>query len=406
MKVRWLACLAAVSCVAACGETVTVYDTPDGSPWAPMGPRWQVPAGGVALITNSLGNSVAVLDLAAGTVMGTYPVGVTPLTENGPHHLGLSAPESAVLIPLSFPPPALLPGPHAAHGSSVLPGILVKRSLDDFRLLGTAQLDPNPGELILSPDGTRAYVSHFDLARALANPGMRARQVSNLIVVNTHTMATVATVPLCVAAHGMVVSPDGNTLYAACYADDAIAVIDLRPALPTVTTVPLGEALTMDRQPSYGPYSMSRTPDGSTVWTGTSASMSQVLFAFNTATNTFDMTRTLRRLGGYPMFPGYSPDGTTMVVPLQNRDGVLRVRFAASGPELLPAPIQADDCILPHAASFGPDGRVYVVCEGRHSASRTENGRVLALDPETMTIAARFEVGPYPDAIVFLAGAR
>lgn len=403
MRSQRLAWVLAFGALSACGQTTTVLDGPDGSPWRSAGARWTLPPGGVALVTNSLGNSVSVLDLVGETVIGTYPIGVTPLVENGPHHIGVSEPERSILVPMSFPPPALLPGPHAAHGSSVTPGILTRRAWDDFRLLGTAPLDPNPGELVLSPDGRRAYVSHFDLQRALQNPGNHDRQRSNLIVVDTHTMLTVATVPMCVAGHGMVFSQDGTTLYAACYADDAIAVVDVRPARPEVTVVPIGDAITVDRQPSYGPYAMSRSPDG-TIWVGTSANMSQILFAFDPVARRFDMTRSLRRLGGYPWFPGSSPDGRTMVIPVQNRDGILRVRAGAMGNEFLPAPLAADACIAPHVASFGPDGRVYVVCEGRHSASRTEPGWVLALDPETMTVLHRFEVGNYPDAIVFMRG--
>lgn len=169
--------------LAGCGDETVNYLAPDAAPWATRPTRWETPdagAGGYAFVTNSLASSVSVLDLSARRVVTTVPVGVTPLTENGPHHLAVDLAERAVYMPLSFPPPAIPSGPHAAHGSSLVPGAFIKRSLDDFRLLGRVDVDPNPGDMALTPDGRRAFVTHFDLVRAQQNPGNREMQKSNL----------------------------------------------------------------------------------------------------------------------------------------------------------------------------------------------------------------------------------
>jgi DNA-binding beta-propeller fold protein YncE len=365
-----------------------------------------MPSGPVAVVSNSLGNSLSVLDLTTRAVVGTYPVGITPLAENGPHHLGIA--DGAVFTALSFPAPAIAPGPHAAHGSSQVPGVLVRRSLTDFALEGQATVEPNPGEMVLSPDGRRVFVSHYDLLRALANVGNREAQLSRLLAVDTRTMRVTARVPLCVAAHGMVFAPDGRTLYAACPGDDALAVVDTSQETLTaqsVTLVPLRER-PASGSPTTEPYAVGISPDGATVWVGciNSASGSPLL-AFDTAQRRWDPARSLRRLGGTPYFPAFSADGRTMVVPLQNRDGVMRVRFG-DPVELTPVALPMGACTLPHQVSLGPDGRYYLVCEGVHTATRIEPGSVLALNPDTLEMEARYEVGGYPDAIVFRPGAR
>ncbi len=410
----WLALAAVAGLCNACGDTTTTYPNPvDAGWWAPRAPRWQPQDGGVAgyaYVTNSLGSSVSILDLAAGRTIATVPVGVTPLTENGPHHLAVDARERVVYIPMSFPPPSIPSGPHAAHGSSMLPGVFVKRSLDDFRLLGRVDVDPNPGEMVTSPDFRRAFVSHFDLARAQANPGNRDAQRSNLVVIDTRTMQREFTVPLCVAAHGMTVSPDGMTAYAACYGDDALAVVSLRGARPEVQLVPIrNEIAPNPTSPTYGPYAVTPSPDGRTIWVGCSppsGASGRLLVAFDTATRRFDTTRATTALLGTPMFGTYAPDGASAVIPMQGRDGLARIATAPPFRVMEQMAVRAEECVLPHVVGLGPDGRFYLVCEGVHDRIRTENGTVLALDPATLAVVARFPVGPYPDAIVFTGALR
>ena len=398
---------------AGCGEDSVRYpDALDGG-WRPApATRWAQPdggAGGYAYVTNSLMNSVSILDLAARRTVATIPVGVVPLAENGPHHLAVIARDNAVYMPLSFPPPSVPSGPHAAHGSSTRPGVFIKRALDDFRLLGRVDIDPNPGEMVVSPDGRRAFVSHFDLIRAQANPNDRAAQRSNLIVIDTRTMEREFTVPLCVAAHGMAVAPDGRTVYAACYGEDALAVVSLAGARPEVTLVPIRDQLAPNpTSPAYGPYAVTAAPDGSTVWVGCSAvSGSRGLFiAFDTATRRFDPARATTSLQGTPMFGAYAADGASLVLPLQGRDAVARLTTAAPLRIMEQRAMPAETCTLPHVISRGPDGLYYLVCEGRHDRIREDPGAVLALHPDTLDVVATYPVGEYPDAIVFTGAPR
>ncbi len=396
---------------AGCADDTVRYPDALDAGWSPArSTRWAQPDGGVAgyaYVSNSLMNSVSILDLAARRTVATIPVGVVPLAENGPHHLAVVPRDNAMYMPLSFPPPSIPSGPHAAHGSSSRPGVFIKRALDDFRLLGRVDIDPNPGEMLLSPDGRRAFVSHFDLVRAQAHPNDRAMQRSNLVVINTRTMEREFTVPMCVAAHGMAVAPDGNTVYAACYGEDALAVVSLTGARPEVTLVPIrGELAPNPTSPTYGPYAVTAAPDGSTVWVGcsppnASAGGRGLLIAFDTVARRFDTARATTTLQGTPFFGAYSADGNSLVVPLQGRDAIVRLTAAAPLRVMEQRAMRTEDCVLPHVISRGPDGLFYLVCEGVHDRIREEPGTVLALHPDTLDIVARYPVGEYPDAIVF-----
>jgi DNA-binding beta-propeller fold protein YncE len=363
-------------------------------------------------VTNSLGSSVSVIDLAARRVVTTTAVGVVPLRENGPHHLAVDPLARAIYMPLSFPPPSVPSGPHAAHGASMLPGTFIKRSLDDFRLLGRVDVDPNPGEMVLSLDGRRAYVSHFDLQRAQVNVGNREAQKSTLIGIDTRTMERVFSVPMCVAAHGMVLSPDGATLYAACYGDDALAVVSLAGTRPEVRLVPIRGELSMNpTSPTYGPYALTRSIDGSTVWVGCTPPSPTpgnrgLLIAYDVAAGRFDMARATTAFIGTPFFGTYAADGNTMLLPLQSADAIARVAVGPAFRVMQQLPMRPDDCVLPHVISQGPDGRYYLVCEGLHDRVRQEPGTVLVLNPDTLAIEQRYTVGPYPDAIVFSGALR
>ena len=281
--------------LAGCGEERVVYDRPDASAWGPRCERASLPDGGVgnvAYVSNSLMNSVSVLDLAAGRTLATHPVSVGPLAENGPHHLAIDLAAGVLYSPLSFPAPAIPAGPHAEHGSAASPGVFVKRSLCDFRLLGQIDLDPNPGDLVLSPDG-------------------------------------------------------------------------------------------------------------GTVWVG--CTVSGLLLAYDVAAGRFDETRLTRRLPGKPYFPGFSPDGATMVVPTQGRDSLARVTTRAPLTVLQQVAFAPDQCVLPHQVAYGPDGLYYLVCEGRQGTNPALNqpGTVLALNPDDLSVVRQFTVGVFPDAIVF-----
>ena len=410
----WWAALA-TPLMTGCGdETPTTYVPPDGSAWEARSSRWEAPdagSAGYAFVSNSLSSSVSVLDLAAGRVLATLPVGVVPLTENGPHHLIVDPRAGVIYTPLSFPPAAIPAGPHAAHGSSRQPGVLIKRSLADFRLLGRVDVEANPGDLVLSLDGTRMFVSHYDLVRAQSNPGDREAQKSNLVVVDTRTMQVTHRIPVCVAAHGMALSADGRSVVMACYGDDAMGVVSFAGDRPEVRVIPIRTLPTSSTSPTYGPYAVTRSTDGRTVWVGcsppnSSAGNRGLFIAFDAEAMRFDTTSAITALIGSPFFGTYSPDGATIVLPLQGRDAIARITTGPTPRVMAQTPVSAEDCVLPHQIAAGPDGLYYLVCEGVHTRTRLEHGTVLALRPDDLSVVRRYEVGVFPDAIIFMGASR
>jgi hypothetical protein len=56
------------------------------------------------------------------------------------------------------------------------------------------------------------------------------------------------------------------------------------------------------------------------------------------------------------------------------------------------------DCNNPSDARVLADGRLFLTCEGDHYAS----GSVIRLDPVTLAIEAKVDVGVYPDRLAVL----
>lgn len=387
-----------------CAEERVIYQGSDAAAWGAASARWSRPDAGapIAFVTNSRQNSVSILDLSARRVLTTLPVPVVPLAENGPHHLAIDLARGVIYTPLSMPAPVQLPGPHGDHGNAFVSGIFVKRDLYTLRLLGQVEVDPNPGDMLLSHDRRRAYVSHFDMARALANVGDRPSQLSNIIEIDVERMITLRRIPTCVAAHGMALSADDRTLYVACTGDDALGVVDLSASAAGVRLVPLTEGATpASGSPTFAPYSLALSPDGRRVWVGLSANSNRVLIAFDTARGAFDSSRIIRQFPGYPWFAGFSADGSTLVVPTQNQNAVVMLRPDPTPSVLRTVYFNEATCVLPHQVSLGPDGLYYLVCEGVFSSQRQTPGSVLALHPDDLRVVARYDVGFVPDAIVF-----
>ena len=395
----------AIALAGACGEAPVRYvSTRDGGRWsAPV--RWAIPPGGAAVVTNSGESSVTVVDLARSEVLAVFSIGVGPLARNGPHHLGIDLRRGQLYAPLSFPAPPIATGPHAAHGSAQVPGILVKRDLWSMRLLARADVDPNPGDMALSPDLGRVFVSHFDLRRALENPGSRAARLSNLVVLDAVDLRRQHSVPVCVAAHGMALAPDGRTAYLACFGDDAMGIVDLGDGTlaPAVSLVPIAGAAPADGRVVFGPYALVMSRDGRTLWAG--CTEQPVLIPFDAQTRRWRGDAALRLLGR-PYFPGFSADGRRMYVPMQNRDGLAVVALGDQPTLERQATFAAEQCVLPHQAAIGPDGALYLLCEGVHTTTRAEPGTLLVLDPQTLAVRRTIAVGVFPDAIAFLGAGR
>jgi DNA-binding beta-propeller fold protein YncE len=300
-------------------------------------------------------------------------------------------------IALSYPTSNVLPGPHATHGSSTTFGWVQKLSLDSLEVLGQARVDPNPGDIVLSPDGRTVVVSHFDLQRAIDNPTDLELARARLAVIAADTIGTDALdrryVTTCVAPHGMVFGGDG-LLYVACYGEDVVARVDLEDPSTEPELLELGPGAGDFGAPNFGPYALLTSPDGA--WIAVSNTVSDDVRFLEVATGVVDESRTLFT-NGAPFFPAFDEDGATLAVVTQQPDAV-RVIDMATGDELVGREFVDDECPLPHIVVHeGPD--LLVVCEG----DKQSPGKVVRLDP-ALSIVGEATVGLYPDAIVSLHG--
>jgi len=374
-----------------------VYEPYDGAPVYPNR-RAALPlaTGERVIVTNNGSDTLSVLDLPAGSVLATVPIGRDPVSIDGPHHLAVG-PQGDIYVALNYPPPLLSPGPHSAHSSSARSGYILALAPDDLRPLGEARVDENPGDVVVSDDGTRLVVTHFDVRKAANfNLPPEVRRATLAVLDPRQQLADApepVRIPVCLAPHAVALShPDGATAYVACYGDDTLAVVDLASADHTVMRVPLGTEPTLAGAPLYGPYSAVLSPSGMRVVIG-STEGKDVRF-FDTETRT--MTGPVVATEGAPYFAAWTPDGAQLVVPTQTPDAVLVVDVA-TGRLVRERRFKPGTCLRPHEVSWNRDHTaLYLVCEGDHVAP----GDVLVLDPDTLATRVTVRVGVYPDRLV------
>ncbi|MRG92738.1 YncE family protein [Polyangium spumosum] len=399
---RALAGAALLAVLPACGEAPIEYryDPFAGDAFPDRREPVAVPPGGLGIVTDSLSDTLSLIDLGTGEKIRRVPVGRDPVGLDGPHHVTVDPAGRFVYIGLSYPIVAT-GGPHASHGASIQPGYVQKLSLDDFRILGQVRVDANPGEIVASDDGRRVVVSHFDLQRALKNPGNLDRARATIALVDPAAVLPTgstdpARITTCIAPHGMALSrPDGARAYVACYGEDVVAVVDLdkREVLDRIPVDPSGGSI---GDPQYGPYSAILSPDGKTLALGNTVSK-DVRF-FDVEANAMDPARTIDTLGA-PFFPAFSPDAKYLWIPMQSPDALVLWDLEA-GQEVTRRDFTADECKWPHVVERLDDTRIALVCEGDHVAT----GKVLLLDAMTLETKNEAIVGVYPDALARIPG--
>jgi DNA-binding beta-propeller fold protein YncE len=395
---RCLALCALLAALLACEKTVA--DPFSGEAWPDRRPPLPAPASGGlrALVTDNGSDTISVVDLEAMRTLGQVPIGLSPIENDGPHHLDVDVDAGALFTVFAFPPPLSSPGPHGNHGAAQLPGVLVRLALGDLRLEARAGTDVNPGDVKLTPDRSRVLVSHFDLALA-QRPGDLEQRRSTLIVYEAATLRRLGSVPVCLAGHGLATSPDGRTAFVTCYGSDELALVALdRPDFPVIR-VPVGPGPGSGASLRYGPYAALVSADGGSVYV--SNLESRDVRVFDRAAGAFDPAR-VAPVRGAAFFPALGPEGATLIVPVQSPDGLVVLDALTLAVRKVRA-FTRPECQRPHEAARSPDGRYFLVCEG----DRQARGVLLQFDPDTLDTLAATELGVYPDAIAFVpSGAR
>ena len=328
----------------------------------------------------------------------TAPVGVDPVALDGPHHIAVSRKLGAAFVALSYPAPAVAPGPHAAHGSSQRPGRVQRLGLERLAPEADTEVETNPGDIVLSDDGTRLVVSHFDLQRAMHETELEAQRADLALLDPNDVQAGARYVRTCVAPHGVALSrPRGDVAFVACYGEDALAIVDTSApdAAPELFSIGPGGK---PGRPYYGPYAAVLSGDGQRLAVSDTESNDVRLFDVNARAFTDQVVVT----PGKPYFAAWSAGDERLYVPTQNPDAILVVDPTSGAVEQTHA-FTAGECRLPHELLFGSDDHaLLVVCEGDHETASV----VLALDRSSFETLATFPVGVYPDRLAIARGVR
>ena len=388
----YLLALVGTALLSGCSSCSKKAETKEG-PLTP-GAAITIPAARAAYVTNNGSDTISVLDRDGDQVVHV-PIDLEPDEHEAPHHLTIDAASKAMFVALAFPPePKKKKDPHGAHGGSADPGRVARLQLDDLSVTKEVDVDENPGDVVLTHDHARVLVTHFDMKRAMdvaakggASP---STMFARLVVLDAKTMRSLGERPVCTAPHGVVTTKDDKTAFVACYGSDEIAIVDLGAEGFPTSRIPLGASQGVPGVPRYGPYSTTLSPDESFVVVADLEG--QDVRVFDRAKKQFVTEKTVP-LAAKAFMPAFL-DAKTILVPTQAPDGLVRVDLEQAKVVGRGALTKAE-CALPHVVKVARDGRVFLVCEGDHTAP----GSVVELDRETLAVKKRWQVGVYPDGI-------
>lgn len=372
---------------------------PDASPppltwereaWWPGPPLAGDPGTGKVLVVNSREDTVSLFELSSlggPLVEAARPnVGSSPIELEGPHHAAIEPGGEHYYVALSQYAPGSASGPHGAHGTGTVDGSVLKLRARDHVQVGAARVDRNPGDLVLSPDGTTIAVSHFDLIRVNESLRSGGSPDARVVLVDTETMQVRLRAAVCPAPHGLGFSPDGATLYVACYSDE-LAVVNVKDG--AVRRVKVASNAGDAYSPRYEPYGLAVSPSGDTVWL--SCLKTGDTRAFDVARGAMDEAR-IARSPGRAVMPSVGGGGARLWVP--HLGGVSEYDPATAARRrtlVLPAACQA-----PHHAVEAPGGeKLLVVCEGDGRGP----GRLVVVDVASGAPLADAATGNLPDFV-------
>lgn len=251
----------------------------------------------------------------------------------------------------------------------------------------------SPAQVVMTPDGRKAYVSNFD-------PSGTHRGVQ---VFNTQTMTVTKEITdtRIIACHGVQLTHDGRYLWTANQLSDNMAVIDVAndsviaivKVDPSVPDIPSGPN-------QFGPYQLVFSPDDRYAYvTCTKSDQVRVV-----DTQTRQLVKTIS-VGANPLILDSTPDGRFVYVANRGRGGSpstsVSVIRTSDNTELLK--IQGVG-VEPHGVAVSRDGKyVYVSCENisnpdppHHPVAGLKTpGYLLVVEVASNQIVKRIEIGAF-----------
>jgi hypothetical protein len=356
------------------------------------------------IVTNNLDDTMSVVSwerLVAGgdeAEVTRFPVGLVPLEREGPHHVAVSADGRFAFVGISNFVPGGGSGPHGAHGTGSADGRALRIDLATLRTVAATRVDPNPGDIRLSPDGSVLVLSHFDQLRIIdaANRGIVAGPEvdARLALLDPHTLERRRLLPLCPAPHGLAFTSDGARLVSSCLSDEA-AVVDVGAALAgsesAVQRITLLDEPGTAASPRCSPYAVTMSADDATAWVSCYGSGDLIAVDVATATRGPALA-----LPGLAVFGDVSDAGDRLAITTQDTDGLVLFDVGVDNALRLArfVPLPPDVCPLPHTVLFlDDDAHVAIVCEG----DKRTPGRMIALDVESGAVLGGVTLGRFPD---------
>ncbi|MBX5482484.1 MAG: hypothetical protein IRZ16_11710 [Myxococcaceae bacterium] len=350
---------------------------------------------GRILVTNSGEDSVSLFDItrvgqSEVPELARVPIGLLPPELEGVHHAAIAPSGDVYFIGISNYAPGSGSGPHGAHGTGTADGHVLEIRAEDNVRIGEVRVDRNPGDLVVTPDGKRLLVTHYDqlLINEVQAAGGTVREMdSRLAIIDVATLTREAMVPACPAAHGVVVTADNARAFMACSSDE-VAVVDLLSGDHPVVRIPLTANAGDPTVSTHLPYAVALSPDEETLWV--SCLDGKDVHAVDVATLKADANRRVA-VPGAAGFALFSTDGTLLYVPHQSPDGIAVVE-TATGTLLRDLPLAG--CVRPHQIAPAKDERhALVVCEGDHVGP----GALVVLDLSDESVVSTTSVGVFPD---------
>jgi YVTN family beta-propeller protein len=290
----------------------------------------------VAFVPNTSDNTVSIIDVLSGTVIGAVPVGSEPqgvaVASNGTtaYVTNLFGPSVSIIDAARFPQAAI----------------------------GTITTPQFPPGVALSPNGTQLYVTN-----GLTN-------TPEVSVISTASNTITTNIPLPGTPAGVAVTPDGAHVYAANGTSTG--------AVSVITTA--GNTVSTSIPVNASPDGIAITPNGAKAYVTHFLSLGTVS-VINTATNTVSKSIPV---GSGPIGVAISPDGTQAFVA-NNLDNSVSVISTAT-----------DTVTATFAVGQGPFG-VSFTTDGTKAfvANKTDN-TVSEIDVASKTVVNSINVGAAP----------
>jgi len=228
-------------------------------------------------------------------------------------------------------------------------------------VIATVPVGDQPQGIVITPDGTRAYV---------ANCG------GDVFVIATSTNAVTAKIVVGGCPTGVAITPDGTRAYVARTNANSVAVIDTS-ANKVVTTVGVGIA----------PSGVAITPDGTRVYVPCVGTGSGPVSVIDTSSNDVVATVQLGNVG--PVGAAITPDGSRVYV-LDDING-LSVIATSSNTVATTVTLPGNE-ISPFGLALSPDGtRAYVI--------RFEANSVVVVDTSSNSVVTTVNLAGFPSGV-------